>query len=258
MARQVKKVICELCGQKISASNYSKHLRRHQDHPETFSKRYLDHDDLFCKFCGKSCKNKSSVIQHEIRCKLNPSRINIVVEGFNSAGRVAWNRGLTKETDTRVAKRCATFKQNEALGLHTNWGHPFPEDKKAAQRERALKNGLGGFHMRKGIYYNGVKLDSSYEVMLAEDLDKHGIVWERCSRFPYYVDNVLHYYTPDFYLPDYDVYLEPKNDFLIENVNPFTGIMDVEKVQLAEIENNIRVIVLNKNQLNWAYISSVI
>lgn len=30
---------------------------------------------MICKFCGKECKNKKSLVQHEIRCKLNPNRI---------------------------------------------------------------------------------------------------------------------------------------------------------------------------------------
>ena len=104
MARQVKKVMCELCGQEISASNYSKHLRRHRNHPETFdkSKYHLDHDDLFCKFCKKEFKNKNSLAQHEIRCKLNLNKINTTIEGFNAKGRIPWNKGLTKETDDRI------------------------------------------------------------------------------------------------------------------------------------------------------------
>ena len=28
-----------------------------------------------CKYCGKICKNKNSLAQHEIRCKENPNRI---------------------------------------------------------------------------------------------------------------------------------------------------------------------------------------
>ena len=31
-------------------------------------------DDLFCKYCGKPCKNINSLKQHEIRCKSNPNR----------------------------------------------------------------------------------------------------------------------------------------------------------------------------------------
>lgn len=28
-----------------------------------------------CQYCGKECKNKNSLSQHEIRCKLNPNKI---------------------------------------------------------------------------------------------------------------------------------------------------------------------------------------
>ena len=30
---------------------------------------------MICQYCGKECKNKNSLVQHEIRCKYNPNRI---------------------------------------------------------------------------------------------------------------------------------------------------------------------------------------
>lgn len=45
--------------------------------------------------------------------------------------------------------------------------------------------------------------------------------------------------------------LDPKNDFLINSVNPGTGINDVEKIHLVCEENKIRVLVLDKNNLKW-------
>ena len=252
---QRTKIKCEFCGQEISKSNYSKHLRRHEVHPETFKESYhLDHDDLFCKYCGKEYKNKNSLVQHEIRCKCNPNKINIYIDGFNKTGRVAWNKGLTKETDERVAKYTSTYNKNKLLGLHNIHHKPHGDEFKEKQRQNALKRGLGGFNMRKGVNYNGIKLDSSYEVMLAKDLDKNCISWERCNRFPYVVNGNLHYYTPDFYLPDYDVYLDPKNDFLIENINPNLGYKDVDKIKWVEEQNNIKVIILRKNELCWSSI----
>lgn len=56
---------------------------------------------LKCKFCNKEYKNKRSLIQHEIRCKLNPNKID-TSKSFNNGNRPAWNKGLTKETDKRV------------------------------------------------------------------------------------------------------------------------------------------------------------
>ena len=33
--------------------------------------------EYICKYCGKECKNKNSLTQHEIRCKHNPNRIDM-------------------------------------------------------------------------------------------------------------------------------------------------------------------------------------
>ena len=44
------KIVCPQCNQEISKSNYSKHERRHLNHPETF-KTYsykLNHEGLDC------------------------------------------------------------------------------------------------------------------------------------------------------------------------------------------------------------------
>lgn len=70
-----------------------------------YSRTYELRDDLFCNFCNKQCKNINSLVQHEIRCKLNPNRHGL----SNCDGRPAWNKGLTKETDARVAKGTETM-----------------------------------------------------------------------------------------------------------------------------------------------------
>lgn len=104
---QRTKVKCELCGQEISKSNYTKHIGRHEKHPETFEKPpySLDHDGLICQYCGKEWKNRNSLCTHERQCEKNPKRQKIIIEGFNNVGRTAWNKGLTKETDERVKQR---------------------------------------------------------------------------------------------------------------------------------------------------------
>ena len=104
----MKRTKCTICGKLISNNNLEKHIKSHETNPKYqawLSDSYkLDHDDLFCKFCGKECKNKNSLIQHELRCKQNPSRLNIPVNFNTRKGRVAWNKGLTKEIDERVAR----------------------------------------------------------------------------------------------------------------------------------------------------------
>lgn len=173
----VVKVKCDLCGQEISKSNISKHMRRHKNHPESF-KDYsyaLTHDGLSCQFCGKECKNRNSLCNHERLCKENPNRQNTVIEGFNNFGRTPWNKGLTKETDSRVLKQ----SKQESISKIGKPGHKHTESFKKKMSEIAKERHLGGFNMRRGVMYNGFKLDSTYEVILAKDLDENNIHWIR-------------------------------------------------------------------------------
>ena len=62
------------------------------------------------------------------------------------------------------------------------------------------------------VEYNGVMLDSSWELALAKTLDKNNITWIRPESVKWTDDlGVQHNYFPDFYLVDYDIYLDPKN-----------------------------------------------
>lgn len=68
-----------------------------------------------CKFCGKECKNKNSLAQHECRCKENPNRIESPFVKYNKERDHTWNKGLTKETDERVNKGANTLKTDILL-----------------------------------------------------------------------------------------------------------------------------------------------
>ena len=125
------------------------------------------------------------------------------------------------------------------------------------------KNLVSNFkHRRKNNYYKRINFMSSYEVELAKNLDIHNIKWILPKRFKYYVNNDIkdkyHYYTPDFYLPYYNIYLDPKNDFLINNINPKLGYNDIDKINWVMQQNNIRVLILTKEQLRWEIIKTLI
>lgn len=75
----MKTIVCPICGKEIRNCNYERHLISHQNNPEYHSKlqtrQSIDHDSLYCKYCGKLCKNKNSLAQHECRCDKNPNKI---------------------------------------------------------------------------------------------------------------------------------------------------------------------------------------
>lgn len=75
----MKTTICPVCGKEISNCNYERHLISHKNNPKYHNKlqtrQSIDHDGLYCKYCGKLCKNKNSLAQHECRCDKNPNKI---------------------------------------------------------------------------------------------------------------------------------------------------------------------------------------
>lgn len=171
-----------------------------------------------------------------------------------------WNRGLTKETNS-ILKQYGK-KLSKSLKAAYSSGqliaHPHTEEFKRKQSERAKERKLGGWYSSKRIDYNGISMQSTYEVAVAKSLDENQIKWERPNPIQYEMNGKQHRYYPDFYLPEYNVYLDPKNDFLINNPNPRYGIKDSDKIHLVEEQNNIRIIILDKNNLDWKNILTLI
>lgn len=203
-----------------------------------------------CKFCKKLCKNPNSLRNHERLCPENPDR-NYV---SHTIGLKAWNRGLTKESDDRIRKYGKSFSakyKGTELGKKI-LGRPHTEEYKQKMREIAFKRGIGGWHTSKSYEYNGVKLGSEYELRVAKELDANGVSWTRPSYFLWEDDDsVKHRYYPDFYLPEYGVYLDPKNDYLINNKTARFGITDTEKIQRVKEQNGIQILILDKDHLTW-------
>ena len=200
------KVQCEICGQFLAKCNMQKHLRRHQNNPKSFKIREtykLDHDNLFCKFCGKECKNKNSLIQHKIRCKQNPNRVeNYSSPKINRKGQVPWNKGLTKETDQRIAKGVEQLRLYYTTHDGTYKGRTHTEDYKKYMSTvmTQLNHGHKGRRTHgKGGYIDGLYLMSTYELVYYVYMRDHNYNIHLCeNRFQYEWQGKIHFYTPDF------------------------------------------------------------
>ena len=163
---------------------------------------HLDHDSLFCKFCKKLCKNKNSLVQHEIRCKLNPNKIATSLN-FH-VGHSAWNKGLTKDTDERVRKNGESVSNTFKL-----IGGTFKGKHHSKETIEKMKNNpnCGGLRSKSGRskqgWYKGIYCRSTYElVYVIYNLD-HNIDFKPCTRiYEYLWENEIHKYYPDFELPD--------------------------------------------------------
>lgn len=190
-----------------------------------------------CVYCGKEC-NKRSHKNHELRC---PKNLN----------RVYKNGMLGKKGSNQYIK-------SKELGIEppvydtTNWTRSGVAVWTTEQRiENAKKFGFGGYRENAGhskkykvldSFGKETTLQSSYELICSEILDKLKIRWYRPKALKYDERN----YFADFYLPDYDIWLDPKNDY--------KAIQDKEKIKKVIEQNNVKLFVLLKNNLNEEYI----
>ena len=215
-------------------------------------------DDLFCNYCGKQCKSLNALKQHEARCKLNPEAIPCTIP----KDKCGWSKGLTKN-DCESLKLHSQY-MSQYWSEHDNpfkGKHHTDEFKNKLSEQARDSNYQSHWGTRKSYKYKGKKFISSYEVRIAMSLDENNIRWEKPDYGIFtYIDlnGKKHTYTPDLYLPDYNVYLDPKNDFLIENINPTLGYSDKDKINWVMEQNGVRVIILNKNQLDWYVIKTLI
>lgn len=167
--------------------------------------------------CSKSYQNCPILLKKNSERSINlhkegkiPGWKNIWKQGKNKP----WNKGLTKNTDLRIKK----LGKNISLKLKNN---PFPNQGRGKNEEiellrrkkisdarlKYLEN--NNSHCKWFEFNNGkrnIKVQGTWEKRFAEYLIKNNIQWERHKVFY----NKSRTYTPDFYLPEYNLYVEVK------------------------------------------------
>jgi len=211
-----------------------------------------------CKVCGKIC-SKMGITSHIWRMH---TTIGKEFNPFKENNHVSWNKGLTKETNLTIKN--SAIKTSNTNKINGNWCKGLTKEtsekvKRNSEKIRdfALKNNNEKYitkHRNDFPYEKDGKiiiLQSSYEVIVAKELDKNNIKWIRPKPIPYIDrEGIKRKYYPDFFLSDFNIYLDPKNDYLESK--------DKYKIESASNLNNVKVIVLGKNFLEWNKIKELI
>lgn len=207
---QVKtKLKCSKCNNLFSAKggNYQKHVTKCDGMYKSFVKL------TNCKYCDKFFDNTvtaSERANHSRWCEQNPKRDEYKKTNSNP---------LQMRTAEVMAKRILSLKKAHADGKYDESyakrkgkpGSPHSEETKQHLRERALASKHRRLR-RNRIEYKGIWLDSTWEYELAKRLDELKIKWIRPDPIQWFDDQgVKHNYFSDFYLEDYDLFLDPKN-----------------------------------------------
>lgn len=207
-------------------------------------------DDIFlCKICNKEY-TKKGIGTHYWRSHTEDGK------SFKSKPSYG-NLGKKGENQYTKAEKLGHCKPSVSQSTKTKMSNKAKNRKHSLETKEKLsieakKRNLGGVRQSKKINYNGILLGSSYELVLAQDLDKNNIKWSIPKRINY-IDpfGKSRTYQADFYLDDFDIYLDPKNDFLIEKPNPKLGFKDSEKIHLVQKQNDLKIFILNKDELSW-------
>lgn len=246
----MKKIECSKCGKNITANNYKKHYQSCDKEKKPFleiNEEWNKNDNYECPYCGKEY-SKSGIISHIWRSHTE--------RGLNhktgTKGKIAWNKGLTKETDNRVKKNGETLKDRIKNGIiiPSFSGKTHNEQTKEKISEKLSKNNNGG----KCKWFDYVKKDGSvvklqgtWEVRFARILDiideewikigvghkEHSFIWDDGNR--------KHYYTPDFYSKRLDKYFETKGYWWGE---------DEKKMEQVILQNpNVNIEIIRKKEL---------
>lgn len=185
-----------------------------------------------CKHCNFDCTTMTplQMANHVRWCKENPSRQQYVAD-------LATRSKLVKENQYTKAKKEGKpiptsplkGKQGTFLGkTHSPETRKIIQEKALASNHRRLVRSIREY---KTVTGEIVLLDSSWEEYLAKRLDVLGIKWIRPDPLKW-VDSTgkSRNYFPDFYLIDYDLYLDPKNPMA----------MNQQKEKVEWLKHNVR------------------
>ena len=192
---------------------------------------------LICKFCQKECKNENSLRNHERCCPDNSNRV--------------YKNGMTGKRGSNQY----IFAKQQGIELPTAWNKGLPgtftgkkhtAESKQKISEKLSINNKGG--RAKWYMVAGQNVQGTWERNIATKFEQLGICWIKLKTnkdtLKYKMGEKFRSYTPDFYLPDYDMYVEIKgfwwgNDKekmrIVLDTYPNKNIAVVEKDEYEEI-----------------------
>lgn len=181
------------------------------------------------KLKGKYFQSEESMIKRTLKMGLIPA----------SFKQNTFCKICNKDTKTKHRKTCSD-KCYKILIRKITKLNPKCGGQKHTHRTKIINN--------KGAVFTA---ESSYEVKLSQILNELNINWIR-PNFVFYTDDNgdKRRYYPDFYLEKYNLYLDPKNDYLIKT--------DINKINYASKENNITIVIIGNKRLNLEDIKNMV
>lgn len=205
----ISKCSCITCKKELASNRLSRHTG-------SLSCRESNIINGCCKFCGVDLTSSNNRASHIKWCADNPER-----------GRTRGTPGKQLNTPEAIEKRINRIKEAHARGAYNDSNarrkgkpgasHTEEAKKKISDAARASKHqrvckSTHEYTDKRGRIF---KFDSSWEDALATRLDEIDVHWERPEPVEYQLEGKTKHYFPDFFLPEYNLYIDPKNTWVI-------------------------------------------
>ena len=207
---EMKKTQCIKCSRYFSnrGGNYNRHFISCDG---TYDSNHIKGK---CKHCEEmfdlSDKPSGWMANHSRWCLLNPKRDEYAKNTSHIGVNSMKNPKARKKASEGIKKahregKYKHVKHNTFLGKkHSEKTKHLISEKALLSKHRRLQRNI--------IEYKGIMLDSSWELELAKRLDELQVKWTRPEPIQWIDKKGLsHNYFPDFFLPEYNLYLDPKN-----------------------------------------------
>lgn len=209
-------------------------------------KYYQQSNGWICSQCDRVFTSRQAVTSHIHRTHENPG---VVYGGRVKGTTIAWNKGLTKDTDIRVlANANAVSKATKGRK-----GRPHTDETKRKISQKMSINNKGG--RSKWYEVAGQKVQGTWERNVALKFEELGIVWKKLKThkdiLEYEMDGKVRSYTPDFYLPVYDIFLEIKGRWWGRDREKMDIVLETHKDKKIVIVENEQYQRILQGELVW-------
>ncbi len=262
-------VLCNWCGKNFSKEKNEFNRQTRKNNPMFCSKDCCNKNvskkakkwiivNRTCKFCKTEFESTNQV-KHKVCCSKqcagkysqsfqDKEKLSTRMKNLFQEGKIKAPISRDKNKITSSKRRNDSEKLLYDLICY-NCGKEFQHKQKKIKHcspecvRINRSNKCGGQTNYKRYNYKGISMDSSWEVMVAEWLDEQKINWirDRTLKFKWNDENnIIHHYYPDFFLPDLDLYIDPKNKYLMEkDLYKINKVKDTYKIDLicGEIES---------------------
>lgn len=206
------KVVCEFCGSEFTKANFKRHRDACKGNPKNVYEKWHNCKNNNCnKLFSKNQDCCSRACSYEYR------KIELYVHKCVECG-IEYTSKLNKSARKTCSRECLVKLISKNSTNNVNCG-----------ARAGYKNTKS-----KRIYHRDILLDSNWELQIAIWLDENGIEWIRDRKLFFRwvdVDGKKRRYTPDFYLPKLEIYLDTKNSYLMR--------LDRDKMNQVRSEHGI-------------------